>query len=315
MEVILRYVKVNAIKDRFVSIVGVNPPTGKHVEFLFERVADNLVLKSLKHALGSRIFIKVLAGEKKGEPAFRLQNEKASHIREDSYFTLFSYASKAGYNPEFMRGLDHYLVTMDDFTRPFKELGRYLLNATDKLGMVLYAKELIKKLKEAERPSYIEIRYHIVTAIVSCKGCLDALATILNEVYGIGYSKGKIDLATNRSDLLHQIGKINKKLGSLLKKHEKWINEITEYRDFVIHRIMLVTPPMRPTSDPSGLTQPIKVQVPSQPITIDHGTLKGIDWIEAEDFCQSLIESLQELIETVCVDLLQLIESKAYFPT
>jgi hypothetical protein len=313
MEVILRYAKVNAIKDKTVSITGVNPPTGKHVEFVFERI-DEPILNSLIYALNSKIFIKVLAG-KKGEPDFEFQQEKSSETREDSYFTLFSYAREAGYGPQFLKELDHYLVTMDVWTRPFRDLGRHVLNVTDKLGMIFYAKEQIAKLKEAKRPSYIEIRYHIVNAIISCKGCLDALAAILNEVYSIGYRKGKIDLATTRSDLLYQIGKVNRKLVSLLKKHEKWINHVTDYRDFVTHRIMLTTPPIGPTSDASGLMEPIKVQVPSRPLTIDYIERKRINWVEAEEYCQSLIRRLQEIIEIICLDLLQLIESKTYFPT
>lgn len=293
-------------------MTGVNPPTGKHVEFVFEHI-DDPILKSLKYALNSKIFIKVLAG-KRGEPDFEFQEERPPESREDSYFTLFSYASKSGYNPQFLRELDDYLITMDAWTKPLKELGKMLLNVTDKLGMVLYAKEQIAKLKKVERPSYIEIRYHIVNAIISCKGCFDALAAILNEVYGIGYRKGKIDLATTRSDLLHQIGKVNRKLGSLLKKYEKWINQVTEYREFVIHKIMLVTPPIGPTSDASGLTKPISVQVPSRPLTVDYIEQKEISWVDAEAYCQPLIKQLQGLIEIVCVDLLRLIKSKTYFP-
>jgi len=304
----LRYAKVNAIKGKTVSVTGVNPPTGKHVEFVFERI-DDPILKSLKYALDSKIFIKYLVGKTTAS----FEEERPPETREDSYFTLLSYASKSGYNPKFLRELDHYLVTMDVWTRPFKELGRYVLNATDKLGMVFYAKEQIAKLKRLRRP-YIEVRYHITNVIISSKACLDALATILNEVYGMGYRKGKIDLATTRSDLLHQISKVNRKLGSSLKKHEKWINNITDYRDSVIHKIMLVTPPIGPTSDPSGLTKPMSVKVPSLPLTLDYVEQKKISWLDAEDYCQRLIEQLQKLIEIVCVDLLRLIKSKTYFP-
>ena len=312
MQEILRYVKVNRIEGNTVLMTGVNKPTGKHVQFVFERIEDPKVLKSLKYALNSKIFIKVLAG-KKGEPDFQFQNEKPPGTREDSYFTLFSYAGKVGYNPSCLRELDHYLVTMDEWTKPFKELGRYLLNITDKLGMVLYARDRIAELKKTERPQ-IEIRYHVTNAIISSKACLEALATILNDVYGIGYTKGQIDLATTRSDLLHQVSRVDNKLGSMLKKYEKWINHLTVYRDFVVHKIMLTTPPVGPTSDPSGILKPVKVQVPSRPLSIDYVKLKRIDWVEAEDFCQFLIKRLMELIEIVCVNLLELIKSNTYFP-
>jgi hypothetical protein len=308
----LRYAKVNTIRDTTVSVTGINPPTGKHITYVFESMNEPMLSK-LKLALEAKIFIKVLVGTKKGLLHFRFENEDSLETRKDSYFTFFSYANKSDYNPKFLRELDHYLVTMNVWTRPFMEVGRYLLNATDKLGMVFYAKEQIAKLKKSKR-AYIEIRYHTTNAIISSKACLDALATILNEVYGIGYRKGQIDLATTRSDLLHQIVKVNRKLGSSLKKHEKWINRITEYRDFVIHKIMLITPPIGPTTNASGLTRPLSVKVPLRPLTIDHIEQKEISWLDAEDYCQRLIERLQRLIEIVCVDLLRLIKSKTYFP-
>ena len=301
MEAMLRYAKVNAIRDTTVSVTGINPPTGKHITYVFESVNEPMLSK-LKLALEAKIFVKVLVGTKKGLLHFRFGNEEPSETRKDSYFTFFSYASKSGYNPKFLRELDHYLVTMDHHTRPIKELGRYLLNAIDKLGMVFYAKEQIAKLKS--KRAYIEVRYHTTNAIISSKACLDALATILNEAYGIGYRKGKIDLATTRSDLLSQIGKVNRKLGSSLKKHQKWINRITEYRDFVIHRIMLVAAPVG--------TPPV-VKVPSRPSTIGRVDSRARD-LDAEDYCRRLIEQMQRLIEMVCVDLLRLIKSKTYFP-
>ena len=313
LKVMLRYVKVNAIRDATVSMTGINPLTGTHITYMFE-CKNKPMLRKLKLALEAKIFIKVSTGAKKGRLHSRFESEDPPETRKDSYFTLFSFASKSGYNPKFLRELDHHLVTMDDWISPFKELGKYLLNATDKLGMVYYAKEQIVKLKKSKRP-YMEARYHITNAIISSKACLDALATILNQVYGIGYRRGQIDFATARSDLLHQIGKVNRKLGSLLRKYERWINDITDYRDSVIHKIMLVTHPIGPISDPSGLiSKPISVKVPSRPLTTGYLEQEKVDWLDAEDYCQRLIERLQTLIEIVCVDLLRLIKSKTYFP-
>jgi len=312
MKDILRYVKVTAIKDKTVLMAGVNPPTGKHVPLEFETIEDSTVLRSLRYALTSRIFIKVLAGEKAGESDFEFQEEKPAKDREDSYFTIFSYCSKAGYNPLFLRRLDHHLVIMDYFTNPCKELGKSILNMTDKLGNVFYAKKQIEALNVEDRAFFPEIRYHVMNAIVSSKACTEGLAVILNEVYGIGYSKGNIDLATNRSDLLHKIAQINPKLGAGLKKYESWINRIADYRDFVIHKMMLLTPP-QPVKT-LGTIELIRCTVPSSPLTIGDSAGKGMRWVEAEEYCKNLTKHLEGLIEIVCVDLLQLIESGTYYP-
>lgn len=306
----LRYVKVNEVKDKTVSLTGVNPPTGKHVTYVFEKISDKKLLGSLISAKRRGMFLKVFVGEK-GEVDFKFANEEPPSNREDSYFTFFSYAKNCGYNPLFLRELDHYLVTMSTYGKPVKEIGKYLLNATEKLGNVFYARERITEMNYSKSYLFKEIRYHITNAIIHSKACIDALATILNELYGIGYRKGKIDLSTRRSDLLHKLQRYP--VGKKIKKYEKWINKVTDYRDFVIHKIMLLTPPIGKMSDSSKPIQIVKCKVPTKPITISNNE-KRIQWIDAEVYCQKLIKNLENLIEIVCSDLLSLIQSKTYFP-
>lgn len=306
----LRYAKVNDVRDRTVVITGVNPPTGKHITYVFETISDEKLLRSLIDARRSDMFLKVFVGEQ-GEPDFKFGNEEPPRDREDSYFTFFSYAKNCGYNPLFLRELDHYLVTMSTYGKPVKEIGRYLLNVTEKLGNVLYARDRITEMNYSKSYLFREIRYHITNAIIHSKACIDALATILNEVYGIGYKKGKIDLSTIRSDLLHKLQKYP--VGKRIKKYEKWINKVTVYRDFVIHKIMLVTPPIGKVKKSPKPIQIVKCKVPTKPITINDAE-KRIQWIDAEDYCQELIDNLENLIEIVGSDLLSLIKSRTYFP-
>jgi len=204
-------------------------------------------------------------------PDFKFGTEKPPGDREDSYFTFFSYAKTGGYNPLFLRELDQYLVTMSTHGKPVKEIGKYLLNATEKLGNVFYARDRITEMNYSKSYLFREVRYHITNAIIHSKACIDAIATILNEVYGIGYNKGKIDLSTRRSDLLQKLQKYP--VGKKIKKYEKWINKITDYRDSVIHKIMLVTPPIGVIKGSLKQTQIVKCKVPTKPITIN-GTEK-----------------------------------------
>jgi len=311
MTEILRYAKVNSIENEKVFLTGVNPPTGKHVTFVFERVGDPKTLDSLKYALRTGLFVKYLVG--KNIARSLLAEEKPPEDREDSYFTFFSYCKPYGYNPLFFKELDHFLVTMSDYRKPVKEIGKILLNVTEKLGNVCYAKDMTAQMNKSKSYNFREIRYHVTNAIIHSKACLDALATILNEVYGLGYRKGQIDLATTRSNLLSDLTKKFPKIGGKLKRSEKWINKITDYRDFVIHRIMLVTPPIGQLSSSQPTAQIVKCKIPSKPLTIGD-VEENIDWVDAEDYCQGLIEELEKIVEIVCVDLLDLIRSKTYFP-
>jgi len=270
MKEMLRYVKVNDVRDKTVFLTGVNPPTGKHVTYVFEKISDKKLLRSLIRAKISGIFLIVFVGQK-GEPDFKFGTEKPPGDREDSYFTFFSYAKTGGYNPLFLRELDQYLVTMSTHGKPVKEIGKYLLNATEKLGNVFYARDRITEMNYSKSYLFREVRYHITNAIIHSKACIDAIATILNEVYGIGYNKGKIDLSTRRSDLLQKLQKYP--VGKKIKKYEKWINKITDYRDSVIHKIMLVTPPIGVIKGSLKQTQIVKCKVPTKPITIN-GTEK-----------------------------------------
>jgi len=69
MKEMLRYVKVNDVRDKTVFLTGVNPPTGKHVTYVFEKISDKKLLRSLIRAKISGIFLIVFVGQK-GEPRF-----------------------------------------------------------------------------------------------------------------------------------------------------------------------------------------------------------------------------------------------------
>jgi hypothetical protein len=119
---------------------------------------------------------------------------------------------------------------MSDYRKPVKEIGKILLNVTEKLGNVYYAKEMTAQMNKSKSYNFREIRYHITNAIIHGKACLDALATILNEVYGLGYRKGQIDLSTTRSNLLNDLTKTCPKIGEKLKKRRSGLTKsrITE---------------------------------------------------------------------------------------
>src|SRR4030067_1962578 len=127
----LRYAKINAVEGKSVLVTGVNPQTGKHVNLEIENVSEP-TLSKLKYCLIARNFLKIFGGSGKGEPEFRFSEEDPPEKRDDSYFTLFSYASKAGYNPLFLKKLDRHLVPME--RKAITNVGKYLLNLIDKLG-------------------------------------------------------------------------------------------------------------------------------------------------------------------------------------
>jgi FKBP-type peptidyl-prolyl cis-trans isomerase 2 len=99
MAEMLRYAKVNSMEGEKVFLTGVNPLTGKHVTFIFERVDNVETLENLKHAFQNGLFIKFLVGK----DSMHIVEEKSPKDREDSYFTFFSYCKPYGYNPLFSK--------------------------------------------------------------------------------------------------------------------------------------------------------------------------------------------------------------------
>lgn len=305
---LLRFAKVSAIHQGNVEVTGLNPPTGKHVTIVFESVPEPH-FSHFKAALASRIFLKV----KIPSPSlhFDIEEEGAPSGRTDSYFSVMTYAAAAGYHPEFLRELDEYLVTMQNYMRPLTDVGIILLDVIDKLGSVCYCRDRLAEINRDIRPSHAVGRIYVVDAIAGCKGCLDGLALMLNEVYSLGYSRGDVDLSRGR--FVNSLRAVNARLASRLSEHLAWIRQITKYRDAVIHRVMLLTP----VSSVKEIGQPeaLAVQVPSQPVTIGSSQPSRINWTQAQIICQELIDKLEILIEIICSDLLDLLHSRSYIAT
>lgn len=297
-----------SVSGNTVNVIGVNPPTGKHITFELPGIKSIADIPIFVAAMHSGTFFKVLGSNI--DEDVHLEQEAPVPSATDSYFTLVTYCINAGYNPLFLRELQVHTLVMDSATT-LNRIGLHVLNAIEKLGNIFFAINAVTVLNR-QMYQYRQIRYHVFNTIVSCKACFDALASILNEVYSTGYTKGKIDLATNRSNLLTEISVINPVLGKKLKQYEGWINSTTEYRDFIIHRMMIITPPMGTNASDSKARR-VRCTVPARPIGVNDSD-KGVDLIDAEDFCRNLSTKLIEVIEIVCQDLLQQIEAGRYFP-
>jgi hypothetical protein len=76
---------------------------------------------------------------------------------------------------------------------------------------------------------------------------------------------------------------------------------------------MLVTPPIGQLRSLQPTTQIVKCKIPSKPLTIGDAE-ENLNWVDAEDYCQGLTDELEKIVEIVCVNLLDLIRSKTYFP-
>jgi 8-oxo-dGTP pyrophosphatase MutT (NUDIX family) len=62
MREMLRYARVNAIRNKAMAITGINPPTGKHITTTSERVDNSRVLNFLNRVYHTHSFVKFLAG-------------------------------------------------------------------------------------------------------------------------------------------------------------------------------------------------------------------------------------------------------------
>lgn len=136
MTEILRYAKVNSIKDKKVFLTGVNPPTGKHVTFVFERVDDAKTLESLNYAFQTGLFLKYLVGKNNMDFA----EERPPKEREDSYFTFFSYCKPYGYNPLFLKNSTIFLSRCLIVENQSRKLARFSLMSPRNWAMFVMQK-------------------------------------------------------------------------------------------------------------------------------------------------------------------------------
>jgi hypothetical protein len=99
---------------------------------------------------------------------------------------------------------------------------------------------------------------------------------------------------------------------TLLPNPNPWNTKVCK-TSIATRALDFVAPPLGQVSSSQSKIQIVKCKIPSKPITMGDEE-KNILWIDAEDYCQELINELEKIVEIVCTDLLDLIRSKTFFP-
>jgi plasmid maintenance system killer protein len=236
---------------------------------------------------------------------------------EGNFFRDFSLLRYGTYNPEFLKKLEEKLIEVDDSGRKLvlKPPSSFILNLMDKLGNVEYSCKLIKQFDGTGIRSHIFVRHYVSYSIISAKACLDSLANILNWVYELGLKGGKIDLSTRRTNLVQKLMAKNAQLSEQLSKFQSFIDEITGYRDVMVHRQMVITSPVfLEGAKIDSSVQPSKNAIPKFPLWMkdqsdDLQQRSQLEFFTSEVFCQWLTEQLHTLVQLVMEDLLLQLET------
>jgi len=229
------------------------------------------------------------------------------------FFRTFSLLQATEYNPRWLQELETGLIARNDSTREvtLSEPASALLNLCDKLGNMEYAARQVRKLDGKGMLSHIFVRYHTFNGVVSCKGCLDARAEVLNWSYKLGLTRGAVDLDPRRGRVLGKLPR-NGELAKSLATFSQWIKDVTDCRDVMIHRQMWLLPTLVSQSRPPDVAWPTSfaslkpVWLPDRSTRpqIHPSVMKG-----AEFFLEELISKTKQLAELICLDLLERLPS------
>jgi len=155
------------------------------------------------------------------------------------------------------------------------ELTRHLVNIFVKLGFMLLAKDSIKDINGIYPNIRAYVEYHLYSFVYSSKSFLDSIAIMLNYAYNLGLAGGEIDL--NKSPFIKKIEEKHPSLLVLLeiKNIKKWISDVVEWRDKLIHRCVMAVVPYGTAEEISDYSP---VMMPLKPIRIfDHVQMSRLE--------------------------------------
>lgn len=206
-----------------------------------------------------------------------------------------------------LRELD-ILIDSDPQKITNKELFQNVNNILVKRGFMLLSNHLMIENRQDVILS-IWINFHLNNFIYDTKSFLDSVAVTLNQYYQIGFSKGDIELSSDR--FLNELQKKNSSLFNQIKNHKKWIDEVVDWRDKLIHRFTTLIahisndPPVGNLSDDSIKQLPVKMPIKPLPLL---DVLSKTDKIKKEhgeafqdpiDFCRNWLQCSKTIMEIV----------------
>lgn len=166
------------------------------------------------------------------------------NMTEWSFLYGFSYARIAGYIPKSFPNIQDKLIKIVKEEEGVyhnyifdRTLVQQFIDSYGKLGFLYYGIEHLKYLSSKPSKPY-GYYYHLYNLVYDTKAFFDAVSVLLNHVYGIGAIGGNIDIKHGafRSRLIQK----DSQFDSLFKRNQKWIDEVVNWRDSLIHKFSIV---------------------------------------------------------------------------
>jgi hypothetical protein len=121
------------------------------------------------------------------------------------------------------------------------------MDICEKLGFVRVATEEIRRIESKtelvgtvfwQDVECSAVKYHLYNVIYNSKATTDSVSVFLNLLFGLGYSKGDIDLIRNRKQFRDiAIRKCSTSdLATFWATHGKWFDDLLTLRDSLIHK-------------------------------------------------------------------------------
>jgi hypothetical protein len=138
-------------------------------------------------------------------------------LDEELRFHISDIAEKIGY----------MLMSYDIIDESVKKSRSFKQIATEEERVKAYRKYL-----KANR--FRDDKYYLYNFIIYTKASLDSIAVTLNSFFDFGFRRGQIDF--RKGNFVLKLESSLKEFSNFSKIYNSWVNEITEYRDAVIHQ-------------------------------------------------------------------------------
>lgn len=183
------------------------------------------------------------------------------------------------------------------------ELFNHVNNMIVKFGFIIYSSECISELN-GKPNGQVGVNYYFAHFVYDTRSFLDSVATALNHHFQLGYKQKAIDL--EREVFRASVKTKARSLGMLLQKKQKWISDVKEWRDALIHRYSI--PVMPQTILPPWESGNYTCRIPREPMPVldlmskakDHQQKYGDSMQDIAPFCYDWTSNSKEIFDATC---------------
>lgn len=203
--------------------------------------------------------------------------------------------------PHIIKKLDRLLVIKQDNKILIQniELAKYINNVCVKFGFLYFGIDNLKISIQGDQP---KSNFFLSNFIYDSKAFLDSFCMLLNYFYDLELKGGNIDFRKNL--FLNSLKNKKPEVENDLQKQHKWICDVMDYRDKIIHRSSIASI-IYSKPDKSG-KRPVNniVKMSSNfhslfDLIQQSGAKKSTDSLDIIEFCEKWIRQAQKMFDIV----------------